>query len=152
MSRGRIKALLAIALAVGCTVPVAAGSAPFAYYLEVTPEEGPLVPAVEARYTRAYRDCGDKAVTTADSANCLEAEFLRQDERLNASWTSTFARITGPRHRALLSAQRRWLAGRDPFCDKRANEFAGGTIVPVIWSGCRVELTIRRTMWLETLK
>jgi len=152
MWRGRIKALVPAVIAALWAVPAAAAGDPFAYRLEVTPEEGPLVPAVEARYTRAYRECGDKGVTTSDAAECLESEFARQDKVLNATRKATFARITGPRHQALLSAQRRWVAQREPFCEKLVNEFTGGTIVPVIWSSCRTELTIRRIMWLETLK
>jgi hypothetical protein len=51
----------------------------------------------------------------------------------------------------LLNAQRKWIAARDPFCKAIADGFKGGTIAPVVYSDCRVEQTIRRTIWLEGL-
>lgn len=152
MWRGRIKGLIGAALFALAAGAAPAAADPFAYKLEVTPEEGPLVPAVEARYTPAYRQCGKGSVTTRDAADCLEAEFARQDKALGAAWKAAFARTKGPAHAALLNAQRQWIANRDPFCRKLSDEYSGGTIAPVIWSSCRVETTIRRTMWLEKLK
>jgi hypothetical protein len=37
------------------------------------------------------------------------------------------------------------------FCKSKAAEFSGGTIAPVVYLDCRVEQTIRRTMWLSAL-
>ena len=124
----------------------------FAYRLFVTEEQDPVDPAVNARYTRAFAACQDKAQITSENAACFEAEFARQDAALNAAWKGAFARVTGPDHARLLAAQRAWLAGRDPFCRKDSDAFSGGTIAPVIYSSCRVELTIRRTIWLERLR
>jgi hypothetical protein len=44
------------------------------------------------------------------------------------------------------------VADRDPFCGKDADGFAEGTIGGIVYLDCRVELTIRRTMWLERLR
>jgi uncharacterized protein YecT (DUF1311 family) len=38
------------------------------------------------------------------------------------------------------------------FCKSKAAEFSGGTIAPVVYLDCRVEQTIRRTMWLSALR
>jgi uncharacterized protein YecT (DUF1311 family) len=125
---------------------------PFEYKLEVTPEEGPLDPLVERRYTPKFAECQNRAQITSDNAACFEAEFRRQDARLNQAWGATLARLPTTVHGSLLTAQRQWIAERDPFCRKDSDGFAGGTIAPVVYVSCRVELTIRRTMWLESLR
>ena len=56
------------------------------------------------------------------------------------------------KRRALIAAQRAWVARRDPFCREAADQYSGGTIMPVIDESCRVEVTIRRTIWLEKLR
>lgn len=124
----------------------------FAQTLAITDEQGPVDPAITARMTATFNRCQDKAQVTSDNDACYAAEFGRQDALLNRTWARVFARVTGRDHARLLAAQRRWLAARDPFCRKVSDGYAGGTIAPVIWSSCRVELTIRRTIWLENLR
>jgi len=143
-------AVLAVAALLGA--PQGAGAADrFAYRMVMTPEEGPVDKAVEARYTDALHACQEHAVVTDDNARCFLEEFPRQDARLNAAWRATFARMGMVDKPALLAAQRKWIEARDPFCRKVADEFKGGTILPVIWHNCRAEQTIRRAMWLEKL-
>ena len=124
-------------------------SDPFEYKLEVTPEEGPVDPAIEGRYTKEFDDCQKRAQITQENAACLEAEFIRQDAALNKAWKAALGRLPAATHTPLLTAQRKWIAARDPFC--RADADGGGTIAPVVYVDCRVELTIRRTIWLEHL-
>lgn len=126
----------------------AAAGNPFAYTLMVTPEEGPIDQAVQARYTPALAACQAKAQTTNDNAQCFVDEFTRQDAALNAAWPAALARV-GAKAPALRVAQRGWVAARDPFCQQQLQGFAGGTIAPLAYASCRAELTIRRTMWLE---
>ena len=121
---------------------------PFEYKLEVTPEEGPVDNAVESRYTTLFDDCQQRAQITRENAAYLEAEFIRQDAALNTAWKAALGRLPAATHKPLLAAQRKWIAARDPFCRADAD---GGTIAPVEYSSCRVELTIRRTIWLEHL-
>lgn len=121
----------------------------FAYEFEMTPEEGPVDPVVEKRYSADFVSCKERAVSTLANAACLSSEFTRQDAALNRTWRTTLANFDPKLRRALLAAQRRWVAGRDPFCRSKAAEFSGGTIAPIIYVSCRVELTIRRTLWLE---
>lgn len=149
------RALWAVLTASAVLLPGAAGAqAPgrFAYKLQVTPEEGPVDPAITGRYTAVFQACQNRAKITFDHFACFDAEFARQDAVLNRTWKATFARITGPDHARLLAAQRAWLAARDPFCRSDADGFSGGTIMPIIFADCRVELTIRRTIWLERLR
>ena len=132
------------------TVARATGS--FDYKMQVTPEEGPLNPKVESRYTAAFSQCQKRVQVTSENAACFEAELQRQDAQLNKAWRSTLPRFSPEMRRSLLEAQRKWIRERDPFCMKNSDGFSGGTIAPVVYVSCRVELTIRRTIWLEQLR
>jgi len=142
-------AMTALALPAFTGATIAKAAAPFAYRMVITPEEGPLDPVVEGRYTPAFAACQKAAQTTSDNAACFTHEFARQDSALNAAWQAVFARIPAQQRPLLRAAQRRWIAARDPFCRKQSDGFAGGTIAPVIYVSCRTELTVRRTLWLE---
>ena len=141
-----------VPLALALAVKVPATAMPYAYRMVVTPEEGPVDPAVEARYSSAFAACQQASRITADNVRCYADEFPRQDTALNQVWPAALARVGAVRQAALRAAQRRWIAARDPFCDRLAGEFAQGSIMPVVLASCRVELTIRRTMWLEGLR
>jgi uncharacterized protein YecT (DUF1311 family) len=130
----------------------AAPTDPFAYTMQITPEDGSVPPAVEQRYTKAWAACQQKAETTPDNAQCFVAEFARQDAALNRTWKATLARLPVVEHEPLTIAQRKWVADRDPFCTAQSDQFSGGTIAPVVYVDCRVELTIRRAIWLEQLR
>jgi uncharacterized protein YecT (DUF1311 family) len=124
---------------------------PFAYEFVMTPEEGPVDAAVERRYTASFNRCQKGAVTTAANVACFHDEFSRQDLTLNRVWRTAFARMPANSRGRLRAAQRQWVSQRDPFCKSKAAEFSGGTIAPVVYLDCRVEQTIRRTMWLSAL-
>jgi uncharacterized protein YecT (DUF1311 family) len=124
----------------------------FAYQFKETPEEGPIDPAVQKHYTAAWTACQARGVTTLDYEACFEAEFARQDAKLNRVWKATLGRLPADVHGPLVEAQRKWIAARNPFCTKVSDGFKGGTIEPIVYEDCRVEQTIRRTMWLEALR
>jgi uncharacterized protein YecT (DUF1311 family) len=128
------------------------GGDPFTYKLQMTPEEGPLDPAIEQRHTAQLAACQKRAVATYESAACFEAEFVRQDAVLSRVWKAAFHRVPPVQREALLNAQRKWIAERDPFCETVADGFSGGTIEPIVYTDCRVEQTIRRAIWLEKLR
>jgi uncharacterized protein YecT (DUF1311 family) len=123
----------------------------FAYKFVMTPEEGPVDAKIESHYTAAFRQCQKAAVATAANVRCFEAEFTRQDETLNRVWRSVFGRMAPATQGSLRTAQRQWADERDPFCKSKAAEFNNGTIAPVVYIDCRVEQTIRRTIWLSAL-
>ncbi|MCA1653370.1 MAG: lysozyme inhibitor LprI family protein [Sphingomicrobium sp.] len=125
---------------------------PFAYKFEMTPEEGPVDPAIEKHYTATFNRCQKAAIATQANVACFEDEFARQDKTLNRVWQATFARSTPGMRGRLRAAQRQWFARRDPFCKSKSDEFGRGTIEPVVYVNCRVEQTMRRTMWLRALQ
>jgi uncharacterized protein YecT (DUF1311 family) len=55
-----------------------------------------------------------------------------------------------PQHHALLLAQRRWIAARDPFCTDYMKDLRG-SLTQVAFLNCQVEQTIRWTIWLDGL-
>ena len=125
---------------------------PFSYTLKMTPEEGPLDPAIEGRYTRHWKACQKNASITRQNAACYKAEFARQDAVLNRSWKAALARVRPGAHHPLILAQHKWIAARDPFCKAVADSFDGGSITPIAYLDCEVEQTIRRAIWLENLR
>lgn len=143
--------LVGLALAAISTAQAQAQTDRFSYKLEMTPQQSRVDPEIEKRYTTEFRACEKRAVTTYENAACLETEFARQDAVLNQAWKIAFHRQSTTQRGALLKAQRKWVAERDPFCKTVSDGFRGGTIAPIVYSGCRVEQTIRRTIWLEAL-
>jgi uncharacterized protein YecT (DUF1311 family) len=125
---------------------------PFAYKFVMTPDEGPVDAAIAGRYTAAFNRCQKAAIATAANVACAHDEFARQEETLNRVWRAVFARMPPNSRGHLRAAQRQWAKLRDPFCKSKAAEFGGGTIAPVVYLDCRVEQTIRRTMWLSALR
>jgi len=155
MRAGKSLALLlsATLLSVVPGAPLAAKRAnPFAYTMHMTPEDGQTDPVIEKRYTARFGRCQKAAVITRENAACFEAELARQDAVLNRTWKTTNTRLKAAVRGPLLAAQRKWVSERDPFCKSIADGFKGGTIAPVVYSDCRVEQTIRRTLWLEGLR
>ena len=144
--------LIGLAVAAVSTAQAEAQPDRFAYRLEMTPEEGPLDPAVQGRYTSRFANCQKHAVIEQENAACFDAEFTRQDVALNRVWRAALHRQSLSERRPLLTAQRKWIKERDPFCKNVADGFSGGTIMPVVYANCRAEQTIRRTMWLESLR
>ncbi|MBV9511958.1 MAG: DUF1311 domain-containing protein [Caulobacteraceae bacterium] len=144
-------ALAALAVA-GAGSAHAASHDPFAYTMRITPEHGSVDPVIDHRYTAAFAARQQHAQTTPDNAQCFVAEFTRQDAVLNRDWKASLARLPASEQPALITAQRRWVVARDPFCKARSDDYSGGTIAPIIYVDCRVELTIRRSLWLEHLR
>lgn len=154
--RGRVRVqwkLLAISASLFVSSHVQAGHPDqFAYTFVTTPEEGPRDLLVEKRLTREFWTCQEHAVSTQENEACFTRELARQNRTLDWTWHTTLARIARPSHEKLLVAQRRWEAQRDTFCMSQSEAFHEGTIAPVVYMDCRVEQTIRRTMWLERLR
>ncbi len=152
MWRVRIRHWFAALLVALVIAPPAIAAGPYAYKLKITPEEGPVDLAVEGRKSLEYGTCAQGAMTTLDSTDCLMDELQRQDTMLNLVWGHKYRHIAPANKPALLAAQRKWVAARDPFCRKQSDAYKGGTIAPIIFVACKMDLTIRRTMWLEKLK
>ena len=96
---------------------------------------------------------------------CAEQDFQRADAELNIAWRAAIqsaqaadreegaSRIEGdtrPGDEATLrEAQRAWVSFRDANCRLQSFEARGGTMQPMIDSGCRAALTRARTAELR---
>ena len=84
---------------------------------------------------------------------CEGEAFDRADKALNAEWAKIVANYKGeaPAQKLMLDGQRAWLKYRDAQCELAAYENLGGSIWPMLVSGCKAELTRLRTRELQQM-
>ena len=101
-------------------------------------------------------DC-EEPITQMAMNICAGREYQAVDRELNAVWKKASQRAKstdadigdGTQHRELLAAQRAWLTFRDAHCSFEANQYRGGSIMPLIRSTCLTALTEARTKQLR---
>jgi len=112
--------------------------------------EGWAAPCADIRalYTPAYDRCVQNAQSTADALACLDAEYRRQDEKLNAAYREARQRLQPFRRDTLRDVQRAWMAYRDAKCRfyRHKESGSGGALDAV---QCLVDTTILRTVELR---
>ena len=107
---------------------------------------------VEKRYTRGYSECMDKSGgVTVEMMNCIAAEINVQDARLNQAYVMVMRPLAKPRKNTLRGLQRTWIKQRDAKCARSIAD-EGGSMAGPIYSGCILDETIRRTIFLENFK
>ena len=84
---------------------------------------------------------------------CAGEAYERADKTLNTQWgrVLTLYGEAAESKKLLLDGQRAWLKYRDAQCDLAAFDNRGGSIWPLIHSGCLANLTRRRTKELADL-
>ncbi|WP_077145093.1 lysozyme inhibitor LprI family protein [Sphingopyxis sp. KK2] len=95
---------------------------------------------------------------------CAGKEYDAADAELNAQWKLTVAALKArdktidrsydsqPTHYdTLLAAQRAWLTYRDQHCLSESFAARGGSMAPMLHSGCMARLTQERTEQLKAL-
>lgn len=123
---------------------------------------------LETCYGRLNSDCVNAMPdggTTLDVSQCLQAETVYWDERLNLEYSVTMGRVreSDAYHRTnspqyavgedrLRTAQRAWIAFRDADCQSRLSRWAGGSIGQIIYPGCLAERTFERVQDLIRLR
>lgn len=108
-------------------------------------------------------DCSNP-VTQADMNICAGKEYEEADAALNAAYKSAMVRMQStdkelgeiePNYvgavEALKKAQRGWIQYRDGQCDLAGFEARGGSMEPMLVSGCLADLTRKRTQELKEL-
>jgi uncharacterized protein YecT (DUF1311 family) len=103
-------------------------------------------------------DCAN-AMVQQEMNICAARDFEAADEELNAVWKEARAAATATdaeqsddlkgADKALLAAQRGWLAYREAQCTLAGFEARGGSLEPMLVSGCMTDLTRKR---IEELK
>lgn len=105
---------------------------------------------VQKQYSPEYARClrigeAAKGVSVAMAA-CVNAEYAKQDQRLNAAYAAAMAKRSPRAREALRVEQRAWIKRRDASCEEG---LSGGTIDMVERPSCRMEMTVIRTLELE---
>jgi uncharacterized protein YecT (DUF1311 family) len=104
-------------------------------------------------------DCAN-AQTQMEMNFCAAQEFETADAELNALWKDARAAAKAldedqPQENmkgaaaALLAAQRAWITYRDGQCELEGFSARGGTMEPMLVSGCKAELTRTRNAQLK---
>lgn len=98
----------------------------------------------------SYSQCMKGAMTTVAMHECSEAEWKRQDDRLNQNYKKAMSGLGEQQKGTLRDAQRKWVAYRDANCEMYYS-LTGGTMDQLNGSGCRVDMTRQRADELEKL-
>jgi uncharacterized protein YecT (DUF1311 family) len=105
-------------------------------------------------------DCKN-AVTQTDMNICADRDYKAADAELNVQYRKTRAAMVSRdadlddnlkgAEKALIKAQRAWVAYRDGECEAEGFEARGGSMEPMLVSGCLATLTRQRTKELKQL-
>lgn len=108
-------------------------------------------------------DC-ENAVTQMDMNICAHRDYADADEELNVAYKKAMAatqkmdadyKDMGEHYvgavDALKRAQRSWIGYRDGQCELAGFEARGGSMEPMLVSGCLADLTRKRTAELKTV-
>ena len=93
--------------------------------------------------------------TQSELNMCAYQDFKNADDALNALWpkikkfTQNYDADQKGYYDALLASQRGWLAYRDGQCELYGFQSHGGTMEPMLVSGCKADLTNQRVKELE---
>ena len=92
------------------------------------------------------------AATTADMRDCMGKEYQKVDAELNRVYKQLMALTEDEGEKAALkTAQQAWLKYRDLHCEFESYENKGGTIYPVVYTGCLSAVTAARTKELREI-
>jgi len=94
-------------------------------------------------------DCS-KAMNQNDMNICADKDYQVSDTKLNAVYAKVMAALGDENYKTKLkAAERAWVAYRDTECTFETAENEGGSIHPLVYSGCLTKLTNARTKDLQ---
>ncbi|ENY71907.1 lysozyme inhibitor LprI family protein [Aeromonas diversa] len=99
---------------------------------------------------QAGDDCNEPTTQAAMNI-CAMQDYARADAALNAAYKKLVSTLDKAQLGRLKTAQRAWIGFRDAQCDYEAGAYEGGSIAPLIHSGCLSTLTEQRTKALTAL-
>ncbi|MCF3640915.1 lysozyme inhibitor LprI family protein [Rhizobium sp. TRM95111] len=122
-----------------------------------------LAGAVLAQDAEPEIDC-ENAMAQQDMNYCAGKDFEAADAELNAAYKQAMAAMRETDRElgeisktyvgaveALKKAQRAWIGYRDGECELAGFDARGGSMEPMLVSGCRAEMTRKRTVELKAL-
>ncbi|HEV7307652.1 lysozyme inhibitor LprI family protein [Ensifer sp.] len=122
-----------------------------------------ILSAVPAMAQEEKTDC-ENAVTQMDMNSCANQDYEAADGELNEIYRQALAATEAQdaelaeinadyvgAQAALKKAQRAWIGYRDGQCELAGFEARGGSMEPMLVSGCLAELTKARTKELKAI-
>jgi uncharacterized protein YecT (DUF1311 family) len=119
--------------------------------------------AVAPALAEGKLDC-DNAMTQADMNMCAGIAYEKADAELNKVYAEVRAKMRewdkdlnemsremAGAERALTAAQHGWIAYRDGACELAGFEARGGSMEPMVVSGCLAQMTAKRTEELKKI-
>jgi uncharacterized protein YecT (DUF1311 family) len=105
-----------------------------------------------AARAQTKKDPCANAQTQVEMNECQGREYKKADAALNAVYKQLMAKIDDEGERtSLKAAQQAWIKYRDVDCEFESYLNKGGTIYPLVYSGCLTALTQERTRHLRDL-
>jgi uncharacterized protein YecT (DUF1311 family) len=106
---------------------------------------------IAAFTSAADADECDNTMDQQTMSACAHQSFKKADEELNAVYKKLQSRKMDDAQagKLLIAAERAWVAFRDAECEFDAADNIGGSIYPMIHSGCLERLTKARTEQLD---
>jgi uncharacterized protein YecT (DUF1311 family) len=108
---------------------------------------------IEKRYSPEYAECMDASDNVnAVMKGCVSTELKIQTARINQAYAMVMRPLAKPRKNTLRALQRSWIKQRDAKCARASDAEGGGTMAGLIYAGCILDETIKRTIFLENYK
>ena len=109
------------------------------------------IAAADREMTQEYSTCLEQSNgVTAEMINCILAETVRQDARLNKNYKNLLSKLAAERKSALIEAQRAWIKFRDTNCGFYADP-EGGSAARMAANECILNATAQRATELRLL-
>ena len=91
----------------------------------------------------------NNAVSQNDMNMCADREYKAADRQLNSAYRKLITHLDVREKALLATAERAWVAFRDKECTYQSSENEGGSIYPLVYTGCLLRLTEARTRELN---
>jgi uncharacterized protein YecT (DUF1311 family) len=109
------------------------------------------IASVDREMTQEYSTCLEQSNgVSAEMINCILAETVRQDARLNKNYKNLLSKLAAERKSALIEAQRAWIKFRDTNCGFYADP-EGGSAARMAANECILNATAQRATELRLL-
>jgi uncharacterized protein YecT (DUF1311 family) len=106
-------------------------------------QDEPVVDCAKPMTQMAMNICAGRAAKASDRQLNIAYKQVQQ------AYQSFDSKPHGDRRREhLITAQLAWIKYRDTICEWQASKYSGGSIAPMIYSGCIDRLTQQRTQEL----
>ncbi len=101
-------------------------------------------------YSKAYKLCMDKAVSTQDIVECTDIEYRVQDKRLNVAYKNLVGKQTPARVKQLTEVQKLWIKYRDANCAFYYDP-DGGSMARILANDCMLTMSKDRAAEFENM-